>query len=212
MSAITGIPGLRRLRRACATLALSAAIGAAGVSPAAARKATPFKLSDTTSSQTPIGYAFLHAAALSFSGGGRETGWLFGAGVMLGTLGGASSSFPELSYGIELDSLNLTGTGAGWGIEQLRGVIRAHLGNQMVVSVLAGPARLRTPFSSETGLSLGLGLEIPLFGTPFGDSASSFSRPGEGAVLSARVNHYPGGFGIGLNPSISLGFAYYFSN
>lgn len=211
MSAITGIPGLRRLRRACATLALSAAIGAAG---GAAASAQSMPLSGSFS-RGVIGYAFARAAVLDFVGGGQESGYLLGAGLMLGTLGGASSSFPELSYGIELDSLNLTGTGTGWGVDRLRGVVRTKLDNRISLSFLLGPARLRMPLTSATGFSAGLNLEIDLLDVPQDIRESTLvkltiERALPRVTFSIGVDHNAG-FGLGLDSTdVTGGFNYYF--
>ncbi len=144
------------IRRTCATLALSAAIGAAGASAASAQDLPP----PTSFSLGLVGaYALVGGSLVDFVGGGLERAFLIGGGLIMGAASPGSGPFSQLSYGIEADSINMTGTGSGWGIDRVRGAV--HGGSASVrYTALAGIARTRGPFGSETGFSVGLRVHV----------------------------------------------------
>ncbi len=147
------------IRRACATLALSAAIGTAGATAASAQDLSP---PPTSFSLGLVGaYALVGGSLVDFVGGGLERAFVIGAGLVMGAASPGSGPFAQLSYGIEADSINMTGTGSGWGIDRVRGAV--HGGSASVrYTALAGLARTRGPFGSETGYSVGLRVNIYL--------------------------------------------------
>ncbi len=144
-------------RRACATLALSAAIGTAGGGAASAQDLPP---PPGSFSLGLVGaYALVGGSLVDFAGGGLERAFVIGGGLIMGALGPGSGPFSQASYGVEVDSVNMTGTGSGWGIDRVRGAI--HGGSASVrYSALAGLARTRSPFGSETGYSVGLRVHV----------------------------------------------------
>ncbi len=146
------------IRRTCATLALSAAIGAAGASATSAQDLPP----PTSFSLGLVGaYALVGGSLVDFVGGGLERAFLIGGGLIMGAIGPGSGPLSQASYGVEVDSVNMTGTGSGWGIDRVRGAV--HGGSASVrYTALAGLARTRGPFGSETGYSVGLRVNIYL--------------------------------------------------
>ncbi len=130
-------------------LALALALG--GASGASAQ-------SEPTSPEPPIlenlRYAIVAATAVQFAGGGMEHGFLLGLGYIMGT--GGIGSMPNLSYGAEVDTINMTGPGAGWGIDRVRAAVHSEQG-KVRVSAMGGLARTRAPGGfSELGYSFGL--------------------------------------------------------
>ena len=135
--------------------ALALAVTLSGVSDASAQ---PAPLSPAEQSAlNDILYAFAAATALEFVGGGLEHGFILGMGFIMGAAGGGS--LPDLSYGAELDTINLTGPGAGWGVDRVRAVVHSDQGN-VRVSAMAGLARTRALGGfAEIGYSAGLRIE-----------------------------------------------------
>lgn len=161
------------IRAAATALSLATATGAFGQS---ASFSNPF-------SASVAAYGFFGLSGLQFIGGGNESGVLLGFGMVLADLA-TGGSLPGLSHGVEISTLNLTGTGAGWGVDQLRGAVHVQEGNHRVTA-LAGLARTRTPATDEYGYTFGLRYSYaPSTGTPPVQDTVAAGQSGGGETTS----------------------------